>query len=62
MNGEGIYKLLKEVESKVEKRTAKICILLASQHEHGKDIAKDIAEKFGIEILGSSDSWRCNND
>lgn len=57
MNEEGIYKLLKEVESKVEKRTAKICILLASQHEHGKDIAKDIAEKFGIEISG-----RCNND
>lgn len=57
MNEEGIYKLLKEVESKVEKRTAKICIFLASQHEHGKDIAKDIAEKFGIEISG-----RCNND
>lgn len=52
MNGKDIYKLLEVLESKVEKRTAKICIILASQHKHGKDIAKDIAEKFDIDVFG----------
>lgn len=41
---------LEEVVEKAEKETAEICIILANQHENGKEIAKDIAEKFDIEV------------
>lgn len=55
MNGKDFYDLLEVVASRVEKRTAKICVILANQHENGKEIAKDIAEKFDIEVFGISE-------
>lgn len=53
MNGKYLYELLEAVESRVEKRTARICIMIANQHENGKEIAKDIAEKFDIKVFGN---------
>lgn len=55
MTRKDFYELLEAFESRVEKRTAKICIILANQHENGKEIAKDIAEKFDIEVFGISE-------
>ena len=49
-------------ERGVEKRTAKICIILANQHENGKEIAKDIAEKFDIEVFGISEQQEERKD
>lgn len=50
MNVKDLTELLDAFRSKVEKQTAEICIILANQHENGKEIAKDIAEKFDIEV------------
>lgn len=48
MNGKELTELLDTVAEKVEKATAKSCIILANQYENGKAIARDIAEKYGI--------------
>ena len=42
--------LLEQVVEKVEKHVARVCINLVKQYENGNEIAKDIAEKYGIDL------------
>ena len=50
MNGTTLAELLEQVAEKVEKDVARVCIDFVKQYENGNEIAKDIAEKYGIDL------------
>ena len=50
MNPETLAELLEQVAEKVEKDVAQVCIDFVKQYENGNEIARDIAEKFGINL------------
>ena len=50
MKPETLAELLEQVAEKVEKDVAQVCITLVKQYENGNEIARDIAEKFGINL------------
>ena len=50
MKPKTLAELWEQVLEKVEKDVARVCIVLAKQYENGKEIAKDIAEKYGLEL------------
>lgn len=45
-----LVELLEHVTEKVEKDVAQVCITLVKQYENGDKIARDIAEKYGIDL------------
>lgn len=55
MNGTTLAELLEQVAAKVEKDVAQVCITLVKQYENGDEIARDIAEKFGIDLVSEND-------
>lgn len=50
MKPETLAELMGQVARKVEKDVARVCITLTKQYENGNEIAKDIAEKYGIDL------------
>ena len=50
MNVETSMNLPEQVVEKVEKDVARVCIDFVKQYENGNEIAKDIAEKYGIDL------------
>ena len=50
MKPETLAELLEQVAAKVEKDVAQVCIDFVKQYENGNEIAKDIAEKYGIDL------------
>lgn len=50
MKPETLAELLEQVAEKVEKDVAQVCITLVKQNVNGNEIAKDIAEKYGIDL------------
>lgn len=55
MKPETLAELLEQVAEKVEKDVAQVCITLVKQYENGEEIAKDIAEKYGIDLEGKNE-------
>lgn len=47
---ETLAELFEQVAEKVEKHVARVCINLVKQYVNGNEIAKDIAEKYGIDL------------
>lgn len=50
MKPETLAELLEQVVEKVEKDVARVCIDFVKQYENGNEIARDIAEKYGIDL------------
>lgn len=50
MNGTALAELREQVAKKVEKDVAQVCIDFVKRYENGDEIARDIAEKFGIDL------------
>lgn len=50
MKPETLAELLEQVAAKVEKDVAQVCIDFVKRYENGNEIAKDIAEKYGIDL------------
>ena len=50
MKPETLAELLEQVAEKVEKDVAQVCITIVKQYENGNEIARDIAEKYGIDL------------
>lgn len=50
MKPETLAELMEQVAEKVEKDVAQVCITLVKQYENGDEIARDIAEKYGIDL------------
>ena len=59
---QGLIDRLAELEDKIErgelcdrdevrKETARTCIILAKQYQNSKEIVRDIAEKYSIDLL-----------
>lgn len=55
MKPETLAELLEQVAEKVEKDVARVCIDLVKQYENGNEIARDIAEKYGIDLEDEDD-------
>lgn len=53
MKPETLAELLEQVAEKVEKDVAQVCITIVKQYENGNEIARDIAEKYGIDLEGA---------
>lgn len=53
MKPETLAELCEQVAEKVEKDVAQVCIDFVKRYENGNEIAKDIAEKYGIDLEGT---------